>query len=301
MTQARNQARTRAKRGLGRGLDALLAGREHSESAEGKLRQVPIDLIEQNRQQPRRHFDAAQLDALADSIRQQGVLEPVLLRSLKDGRYELVAGERRWRAAQKASLAHIPALVRDIHDQDAKAIALIENMQRVDLRPLEQADGLHALIQEHGMTQQRLSEAVGLSRTKVANLLRLRALDREVKALLDEGHLDEGHAKVLLGLCGGDQVTAAREVAKRGLSVRQTEALVARLRSSGESDDGSATNAPAEHRDVARDADIKALERELAEQLGTQVRLETGARGKGRLVIHYSSLAVLDGILKRLR
>ena len=280
------------KRGLGRGLDALLGGREHSEASEGKLRQVPLDLIRKSRNQPRRHFDETELTALADSIRHQGVLEPVLLRSSGERGYEIIAGERRWRAAQKAGLTHIPALIREARDQEARAMALVENLQRVDLRPLEQAEGLHSLIREHGMTQQALSEAVGLSRAKVANLLRLRALETEVKALLDDGSLEEGHAKVLLGLSGARQVRAAREVATRQLSVRQTEALVSRLRQSG---DGEGKQ------QATKDADTEALERELGERLGARVTLNTGSRGRGRLVIQYSSLAVLDGILRRLK
>lgn len=280
------------KRGLGRGLDALLGGREHSEAPEGKLRQVPIDLVRRSRNQPRRHFDEAELGALAESIRQQGVLEPVLLRGSQERGYEIIAGERRWRAAQKAGLKHIPALIREARDQEARAMALVENMQRVDLRPLEQAEGLHSLIREHGMTQQAISDAVGLSRAKVANLLRLRALETEVKALLEDGSLEEGHAKVLLGLSGGLQVRAAREVATRHLSVRQTEALVNRLRQSGDGDG---------KKEASKDADTEALERELGERLGARVTLKSGSRGRGRLVIQYSSLAVLDGILKRLK
>ncbi len=280
------------KRGLGRGLDALLGGREHGEHSEGKLRQVPIDLIRRNRTQPRRRFDETELGALADSIRQQGVLEPVLLRSVADKDYEIIAGERRWRAAQKAGLTHIPALIREVQDRDARAMALVENMQRVDLRPLEQAEGLHRLIREHGMTQQAVSETVGLSRAKVANLIRLRSLEAAVKALLDDGSLSEGHAKVLLGLSGGLQIQAAREVAARQFSVRQTETLVNRLRE---------TEHAEAKKQSGKDADTEALERELAEQLGTRVTLNAGSRGKGRLIIHYSSLSVLGGVLKRLK
>ncbi len=171
-------------------------------------------------------------------------------------------------------------------------MALVENMQRVDLRPLEQAEGLHSLIREHGMTQQALSDAVGLSRAKVANLLRLRALETEVKALLDDGSLEEGHAKVLLGVSGARQVRAAREVATRQLSVRQTEVLINRLRQSGDGED---------RKQATKDADTELLERELGERLGARVTLNTGSRGKGRLIIQYSSLGVLDGILKRLK
>lgn len=280
------------KRGLGRGLDALLGGREHAEAPEGKLRQVPIDSIRRNSDQPRRRFDETELAALTDSIRKQGILEPVLLRGSGERGYELIAGERRWRAAQKAGLSHIPALIREARDQQARAMALVENMQRVDLRPLEQAQGLHSLVREHGMTQQALAEAVGLSRTKVANLLRLRSLESEVKAFLDDGSIEEGHAKVLLGLSAGRQVRAAREVVERGLSVRQTEALVNRLR---QGTDGETSKR------ASKDADTVLLERELGEQLGTKVTVSAGSRGKGRLVIHYSSLEVLDGVLKRLK
>lgn len=280
------------KRGLGRGLDALLGGREHGGHPEGKLRQVPIDLIRRSRTQPRRHFDETELGDLTESIRQQGILEPVLLRGAGDKEYEIIAGERRWRAAQKAGLTHIPALIREVQDREARAMALVENMQRVDLRPLEQAEGLHRLIREHGMTQQVVSETVGLSRAKVANLIRLRTLESVVKKLLDDGSLSEGHAKVLLGLSAGLQVRAAREVVARQLSVRQTEILVNRFR---EAERAEAREQP------AKDADTEALERELSEQLGARVTLKPGARGKGRLVIHYASLDVLDGVLKRLK
>lgn len=280
------------KRGLGRGLDALLGGREALEAQDVRLQQVPIELIHRSPWQPRRHFDAAELDALADSIRQQGLLEPVLLRPEEGEGFQLVAGERRWRAAQKAGLARIPALVRDLGDREVQAIALIENMQRVDLRPLEQAEGLLRLIREHGLTQQAAGEAIGLSRAKVANLLRLLSLEPEVKQLLEEGALDEGHAKVLLGLNGRQQVDAAREVVSGRLSVRQTEALLNRIRDA---------NDARPDRGGDKDPDTEILERELREQLGTRVTLSQGTKGRGRLVIHYSSLEVLDGVLQRLK
>ena len=283
-----------AKRGLGRGLEALLAGRESTEPTEGKLKQVPIDLIRRNADQPRRHFDESDLASLADSIRGQGVLEPVLLRSAGDGVYEIVAGERRWRAAQQAGLREIPALIRDVDDSQARAVALVENMQRVDLRPLEQAEGLYQLMNEHGLTQQAVSETMGLSRAKVANLLRLRTLEGEVKTLLDRGELSEGHAKVLLGLSGGQQTVAAKSVVEKQLSVRQTELLVGRLRGAGE----EALSKPAQREE--KDADTRILERSLSERLGAKVSIRAGKRGRGRLVIQYSSLAVLDGILGRL-
>ena len=296
-----------AKRGLGRGLEALLAGRESPEPLEGRLKQVPIDLIRRNPQQPRRHFDENDLATLADSIREQGVLEPVLLRPAGERNknkthetyeshesyesYEIVAGERRWRAAQKAGLTQIPALIREVDDGQARAVALVENMQRVDLRPLEQAEGLYQLMSEQGLTQQAVSEAVGLSRAKVANLVRLRALEPEVKTLLDEGHLSEGHAKVLLGLTEGAQIKAANEVAARALSVRQTEALAHRLQRAGA--DGPSTS-------EEKDPDTLILERELGERLGAKVSIRTGKRGRGRLTIQYSSMEVLDGILGKL-
>ncbi len=283
-----------AKRGLGRGLDALLAGREAPDPLEGRLKQVPIDLIRRNGDQPRRHFGEDDLAALADSIREQGVLEPVLLRLAGEGNYEIVAGERRWRAAQQAGLTQIPALIRDVDDGQARAVALVENMQRVDLRPLEQAEGLHQLMSEHSLTQQAVSETVGLSRAKVANLLRLRALEPEVKSLLDAEELSEGHAKVLLGLSEGLQIRAAKEAAMSALSVRQTEALVNRLRKSETEDLDKREN-------TNKDADTLILERELGERLGAKVSIRTGKRGKGRLVIQYSSLDSLDGILRRIR
>ncbi len=287
-----------AKRGLGRGLDALLGNvppvKDRSGEGAGAPAKIAVDLIGRGRFQPRRHFDEDSLRELADSIAAQGVVQPVVVRpAAEPGRYELIAGERRWRAAQLAGLAEIPAVIRDVDDQAAMAMALIENIQRDDLNPLEEAQALHRLLEEFGLTHQEIARAVGKSRTTVTNLLRLLELEPGVKALLEEGALEMGHARALLALEGEAQLQAAREVARKGLSVRQTEALVRRLRS-GETARPAA--APAEP-----DPDVRRLLQELGERLGAPVELKQERGGRGRLVIRYNSLEELEGILAHIR
>lgn len=282
------------KRGLGRGLDALLGGAAapagESREADGALRQLPVDLLQRGRYQPRLDMRPEALQELADSIRAQGVVQPIVVRPIGSGRYEIIAGERRWRAAQLAGLHELPAVVRDVPDQAAMAMALIENIQREELNPMEEAGALHRLVEEFGLTHQQVAEAVGRSRAAVSNLLRLLSLEPEVRELLEHGQLEMGHARALLALPGPAQVSAARTVVARHLSVRETEALVRRH--------AQPAPAPAPSR---IDPDVRRLQDDLSERLGARVRLETGAKGRGRLIIDYNSLDELDGILAHIK
>jgi len=286
------------KRGLGRGLDALLGGAQDQPPNSDTQAPpadagsaIPVELIRRGRYQPRRNFDEDRLRELADSIAAQGVVQPVVVRPTDDGRYELIAGERRWRAAQLAGLQEIPAVVRVVDDQAAMAMALIENIQRDDLNPLEEAGALHRLTEEFGLTHQQVAQAVGKSRTTVTNLLRLLDLNPEVKALVEQGRLEMGHARALLGLDGDAQSEAAARVAEKGLSVRETEALVKRLLSPP-----AANPPPAEE-----DPDVRRLLSELTDRLGARVQLQQKPGGKGRLMISYNSLDELEGILAHIR
>lgn len=274
------------KRGLGRGLDALL-GPAGGQPADGELRHVPLDLLERGPFQPREAFDPEALAELASSIRAQGVVQPIIVRALAEGRYQIVAGERRWRAAGLAGLAEVPVLVRDIPDQSALALALIENIQRENLSPLEEARALVRLTGEFGLTHQQAADAVGRSRPAVSNLLRLLELDPQVQELVQGRGLEMGHARALLALPATLQREAAQQIQLRGLSVRETESLVKRML------------APAAPRPVrpAADPDVRRLEERLSARLGARVALEHKPSGKGRLVIHYNSLDELDGIL----
>jgi ParB family chromosome partitioning protein len=283
------------RKGLGRGLDALLAGGASSAMDEasscGELRQLPVELLQRGRYQPRLNMDDASLQGLADSIRERGVLQPVVVRPVAGGRYEIIAGERRWRAAQAAGLATVPTLVRDVEDEAALAIALIENIQREDLNAMEEARALKRLVDEFGITHARAAQAVGRSRAAVSNLLRLLELNDDVRALVEAGALEMGHARALLALGGPRQSQAATQVVAQGLSARETEALVKRL----------LAGAPAARKRSAPDADVQRLERELKEQLGARVEVRQRRGGRGALVIHYTSLDELDGILRHLR
>ena len=281
------------KRGLGRGLDALLSGAAAVHSAAGarELRELPLDLIRRNRFQPRRLIDPGSLEELARSIRARGVVQPVVVRPDGDGgRFELVAGERRWRAAQMAELEAIPAVVKELSDEAALGVALIENIQREDLNPIEEALALERLIDDFDLTHQEAGDAVGRSRAAVSNLLRLLDLRDDVRGRLEAGELEMGHARALLALEGEAQSRAAAEVAARELSVRETEALVRRL-------SAPPKDSPSRH----ADPDVRRLESDLAERLGAPVAIRHGARGAGRLVIRYGSLDELDGILSRIR
>ncbi|MDP3978607.1 MAG: ParB/RepB/Spo0J family partition protein, partial [Pseudomonas sp.] len=286
------------KRGLGRGLDALLGGTtvtalqaEAAQVDSRELQYVPLDLIQRGKYQPRRDMDATALDELAQSIKAQGVLQPIVVRPIGQGRFEIVAGERRWRACQQAGLDKIPAMVRELPDEAAIAMALIENIQREDLNPIDEAVALQRLQQEFQLTQQQVAEAVGKSRVTISNLLRLIGLPDEIKTLLSHGDLEMGHARALLGLPAEQQVEGARHVVARGLTVRQTEALV-RQWLSGKDKSVVAPKA---------DPDISRLEQRLAERLGSPVQIKHGQKGKGQLVIRYSSLDELQGVLAHIR
>ena len=286
------------KRGLGeRGLGALLANSrvnldEAPGNHDGELREIPIDLIQRGRYQPRRDMDPAGLQELADSIRQQGVMQPVVVRPVAEGRYELIAGERRWRASQIAELDSLPAIVRDVPDEAAIAMALIENIQRENLNPMEEANALYRLQHEFELTQMEVAEAVGKNRATVANLLRLMNLNDDVKKLLEHGDIEMGHARALLGLEGGRQSEAASQVVTRALTVRQTEALVRHLLEGGDQKPSAGTKVS---------PDIQRLERLLGDRLGAKVAIAHSAKGKGKLVINYSSLDELDGILAHIK
>ncbi|WP_144821437.1 ParB/RepB/Spo0J family partition protein [Marinobacter piscensis] len=283
------------KRGLGeRGLGALLAGSrvnldQELKDHDGELRQVPIDLIQRGRFQPRRDMDPAALQELADSIRQQGVMQPVVVRPIAEGRYELIAGERRWRATQLAELDSIPAIIRDVPDEAAIAMALVENIQRENLNPIEEAFALQRLQEEFGLTQAQVAEAVGKSRTTITNLLRLIGLAEDVRLMLEHGDLEMGHGRAMLTLSPEQQMQVAKQVVAKSLSVRQTEALVRRVQQDAEKTQPEKTE--------AIDPNIRALQDDLADRLGAKVSIAHGKRGKGKLVIEYSSLDELDGIL----
>ncbi len=293
------------KRGLGRGLDALLgaAGNRPADAVEtgqgadvaagddSLLKDLPVDLIQRGKYQPRRDIDPESLQELADSIRAQGVMQPIVVRAISDRKYEIIAGERRWRATQLAGLASIPALIRDVPDNAAIAMSLIENIQREDLNPIEEAAALMRLQQEFELTQQEVADAVGKSRSTVANLLRLMTLQEDVRRLVEHGDLEMGHARALLGLVGAQQSHAARTVVGKGLSVRQTEALVRGLLERREKP------AP-EHK---TDPNIRHLQDDLSQRLGTRVEIKHGAGGKGKLVMSYNSLDELDGILSHIK
>jgi len=295
------------KKGLGRGLDALLSGVRELESgagdgeggAEGEgpaVTSLPIDLIAHGRYQPRQAFDPDSLRELADSIAAQGVIQPIVVRPIDRGRYEIVAGERRWRASRQAGLTEIPVVVREVDEQSAIAIALIENIQRDDLNPLEEAGTLERLLTEFGLTHQQVAEAVGKSRVTVTNLLRLLELNDDVKRYLQDKRLEMGHARALLGLRGSQQSKAAGQVVSRGLSVRETEKLVRRLQAAGQ-DQQPATTTP----EPTQDPDIRRLQDDLGERLGARVRIRHGNRGAGKLVIAYNNLDELDGILAHIK
>jgi len=283
------------RRGLGRGLEALIGApegslRDFADTPDEQLRKLPIEAINRGPFQPRVHFEPEALEELAASIRKQGVLQPIVVRSSGD-EYELIAGERRWRAAQLAGLTEIPAVIRDLDDSAAAAIALIENIQRENLNALELANGLQKLITGYGLTHQQVAEAVGRSRASVSNLLRLLELTDEVRNLLDNGELEMGHARALLALPSAQQIQLARRVAKQGLSVRETESLVRKLQSqAGSRAEPSRTVDP----------NIRRLERELADTLGARVEVQHGAKGSGKLVIHYKSNDELEGIIGKL-
>ena len=274
-------------KGLGRGLDALLGADEPPRDA---LLTLPVARIRPGRYQPRTKMDQQALAELAASIRSQGLMQPVLVRPVDRDKYELIAGERRWRAAQMAGLSEVPALVREVPDESALALSLIENIQREDLNPLEEASGLQRLVDEFKMTHEQAADAVGRSRSATTNLLRLLKLARPVQDLVMEGALEMGHARALIALEAARQIEVARRVAAKGLSVRETEALVQK-----------ALRGAAGPRRKRVDRDLARLEEELAERLGTTVEIKTARKGRGKLIVHYASLDHLEQLLKKLR
>ncbi|MDC9724431.1 MAG: ParB/RepB/Spo0J family partition protein [Gammaproteobacteria bacterium] len=281
------------KRGLGRGLDALLTDVSHDdENLDDSLQHFPLDMIQPGKYQPRVDMAEDSLDELADSIRAQGLVQPIVVRPITGGRYEIIAGERRWRASQLAGLETVPALVRDVSDRSAIAMALIENIQRENLNPMEEANALHRLREEFSMTHQEAAEAVGRSRTAVSNLLRLRNLNDDVKRLLENGDLEMGHARALLGLEAEAQSTAAGDVVEKGLSVRETEQLIRRLLK-------PAIEKP--HPSEALLEEINKIEYLISEKIGDRFSVKHSASGKGRLVIDYSDVADLKDIVKRIK
>ncbi len=281
---------TAKKRGLGRGLDALLGATSVEAGESGELRDLPLEWLQRGAYQPRREMDPTALQELSDSIRTQGVVQPLVVRPLSDERFEIIAGERRWRAAQLAGLDTVPAIVRRITDQVALAVALIENIQRENLNPLEEALAIARLVEEFGLTHQQASETVGRSRAAVSNLLRLLELNEDVRERLGLRELEMGHARALLGIKGHRQSALAAEVVRRGLSVRATERLVQQALA----DDGQ----PPRRSSV--DPDVRRLQTELSERLGATVTIQQGRQGKGKLVINYGSLDELDGILEHI-
>ena len=288
------------KRGLGRGLDALLGGtggvaalqKEVGQPVDGhELQHLPLELIQRGKYQPRRDMDPVALEELAQSIKAQGVMQPIVVRPVDGLRYEIIAGERRWRASQQAGLEKIPAIVREVPDEAAIAMALIENIQRENLNPIEEAIALQRLQQEFQLTQQQVADAVGKSRVSISNLLRLISLPEEIKTLLSRGDLEMGHARALVGFPAERQVEGARHVVARGLTVRQTEALVRQWLN----EQSQAEKAP------TSDPDITRLEQRLAERLGSPVEIRHSQKGKGQLVIRYNSLDELQGVLAHIR
>jgi ParB family chromosome partitioning protein len=283
---------TPKKRGLGRSLDALLSSASAAASVESgeDQREVPVDRLQPGRHQPRRHFDEAALADLARSIAAQGVVQPIVVRPVGGDRYEIVAGERRWRAARQAGLTAIPAVIRTLDERGAMAVALVENIQRADLNPLEEADALRRLIDECQLTHESVAEAVGKSRAAVTNLLRLKELEDEIQTLLREGTISFGHAKVLLGVTGSRRLEIARRVVAQSLSVRQTEALVGA--------EGEGKPQPRKAPRPARGSGGE-LESRLAGRIGLPVRVQVNDAGRGRLTIQFKSAEELDALVRR--
>ncbi|MEN9450532.1 MAG: chromosome segregation protein Spo0J contains ParB-like nuclease domain [Pseudomonadota bacterium] len=281
---------------LGRNLDMLLSGQPFEDLVQTvnphkeELRHLPIEWLQAGRYQPRREFAQEALEDLANSIRTQGIINPIVVRVVGENCYEIIAGERRWRAAQLANLSEVPVLIKVISDETALAISLIENIQRQDLNPLEEAEGIQRLINEFKLTHQEIAKTLGRSRTTITNLLRLLGLAPQVKLLLQQGQIEMGHARALLSLSGNLQIQAAEKIVKNKLSVREAERLV--------------QNASFIKPDVSIplkiDTDVQQLERKLSETLGAKVYFKQTAKGKGQLIIHYNSLEELDGILSHL-
>ncbi|MCQ8848550.1 ParB family chromosome partitioning protein [Alteromonas sp. 76-1] len=288
------------KRGLGRGLDALLATSQSTsqretdaaatEATQSELSKLPIEFLVPGKYQPRKDMSPDALEDLASSIRAQGVIQPIVVRKVDDNKYEIIAGERRWRASQLAQLDEVPCLVKDVPDEAAVAIALIENIQREDLNAMEEAQALDRLMNEFSLTHQEVAEAVGKSRTTVTNLLRLNNLNDDVKLLVEHGDIEMGHARALLALDGEQQSEAANVVSGKGLTVRDTEKLVKKLLE---------PEKPKQEKQI--DPDVQNLMTRLSENLGAPVTIDHNAKGKGKLVISFDDLQQLDGIITKIQ
>lgn len=290
------------KRGLGKGLDALLSPRGGAEGVESnsneQLRTLPVDVIVRGQYQPRMEMDPEALQELANSIKKQGVVQPIVVRTLKGtDTYEIIAGERRWRATQLAGLHEIPVIIKEVTDQTAMCLALIENIQREDLNPMDEARALSRLLQEFEMTHDTAAEAVGRSRSSVSNLLRLLELHVDVQKLLETGKLEMGHGRAILALDLANQVEIARKVMKQGFSVRATEQLVKKLKDKGARSKGSKKTSTSSR----LDPNLRSLQEDLSERLGAAVAIKHNKSGKGMLEIRYNSLEELDGILTRIK
>lgn len=285
---------TTKRRGLGRNLESLLSvnpavvlkQQEIISDKGSQLQLLSVNNLEPGRFQPRKEMDPVALEELASSIKTQGLLQPIVVRAVSAQQYEIIAGERRWRAAQLAGLTEIPVLIKEVSDQIAMALALIENMQREDLNPLEEANAIYRLVEECELTHNEVAETLGKSRAAVTNLLRLMSLNREVKTLLETGDIEFGHAKVLLALSGKQQTQAAQIVVEKNLSVRETEALIKKLQ-----------NGVVKKTAKTTDPDIRDLVQSLSEKLGAKIEIKHSPRGRGRLLIYYNNLDELDGIL----
>lgn len=288
------------KPSLGRGLDALLSTptpeelEDRTDENDGELRHLPVEFMQRGKYQPRKDINTEALEELAESIKAQGLMQPIVVRAIGKDRYEIIAGERRWRACQLAGMETMPVLLREISDQSAVAMALIENIQREDLNPMEEAVALSRLQAEFELTHQEVAQAVGKSRTTVTNLLRLITLAERVKTMLEHGDLEMGHARSLISLPEHQQIEAANQIVDKGLSVRQAEALVRKLIASAENEDTDGSN-------IENNPDIEALQEKLSNQLGANVLLQCNARGKGKMVISYNTLDELDGILAHIQ
>lgn len=302
------------KRGLGKNLNALLGASNNAikekpseqvladtapsnqalpVSEHETLREMPIEYMQRGKYQPRRDMSPEALEELSASIKAQGLMQPIIVRPVGPKKYEIIAGERRWRACQLAAMDKVPVIIKDVADDAAIAMAIIENVQREDLNPIEEAGALHRLQKEFELTQADVAQAVGKSRSTVTNLLRLMSLREDVRILLEHGDLEMGHAKAILGLEGLMQSKAAQQVVMKGLSVRQTESLVRKFQEEAAGTKDQQKNEPS--------ADLKSLEEEISQKIGSEVKLQHGAKGKGKLVIKYTNLDELDGILAHLR
>ena len=277
-------------KGLGRGLDALLADNDQVVSAEGSQRMLNVAQLQPGKYQPRSYMDDAALQTLADSIRSQGIMQPILVREIAADKFEIIAGERRWRASQIAGLAQVPVLVREIADESALAMALIENIQRENLNPLEEAQGIKRLIDEFAMTHENAADAVGRSRAAVSNILRLLTLTHAVQELLMQNKLDMGHARALIGLDAAQQILLANKTVQQKLSVRDVENLVKNL----------VSDVKPKLQKISMNRDVLALQNTLSEKIGASVTISAKANGAGTLKVNYSSLDQLDEIIKKI-